>query len=39
MLHAGFDLSRNRLDVCLRSEQAELVGEFAVPGDHDDVEG
>jgi transposase len=39
MLHAGLDLSRNRLDVCLLSEQGELVGEFAVAGDHDGVRG
>ena len=28
MLHAGLDLSRNRLDVCLLSDQGELVEEF-----------
>jgi Dehydrogenase E1 component/Transketolase, pyrimidine binding domain len=39
MLHAGFDLSRNGLDVCLLSEKGELVEEFAAPGDHDDVCG
>jgi transposase len=29
MLHAGLDLSRKRLDVCLLSEQGELVEELA----------
>jgi hypothetical protein len=33
MLHAGLDLSHNRLDVCLPSEHGELVDEFAVPSD------
>jgi len=28
MLHAGLDLSRNRLDVCLLSDQGELVEEL-----------
>ena len=37
MLHAGLDLSRNRLDVCLLSEHGELVEEFAVPSDDDGV--
>ncbi len=31
MLHAGLDLSRNRLDVCLLSDQGEIVEEFAAP--------
>jgi hypothetical protein len=39
MLHAGLDLSRKRLDVCLLSEQGELVEEFAVPSDDDGVRG
>jgi transposase len=39
MLHAGLDLSRKRLDVCLLSGQGELVEEFAVPSDHDGVGG
>jgi hypothetical protein len=39
MLHAGLDLSRDRLDVCLLSEQGELLGEFAVPCDVDGVRG
>ena len=29
MLHAGLDLSRKRLDVCLLSDQGELVEELA----------
>ena len=37
MLHAGLDLSRNRLDVCLLSDQGEIVEEFAAPSDHDGV--
>lgn len=37
MLHAGLDLSRNRIDVCLLSEQGELVAEFATPSDGDGV--
>jgi hypothetical protein len=31
MLHAGLDLSRNRLDVCLPSGQGEIVEEFKSP--------
>src|SRR5260370_20627597 len=37
MLHAGLDLSRNRLDVCLLSDQGEIVEEFAAPSDLDGV--
>jgi len=37
MLHAGLDLSRNRIDVCLLSEHGELVEEFVVPSDHDGI--
>lgn len=37
MLHAGLDLSRNRIDVCLLSEHGELVAEFATPSDADGV--
>jgi transposase len=33
MLHAGLDLSRNRLDVCLLSDQGELVDELTAPPD------
>ena len=35
MLHAGLDLSRKKLDVCLLSQDAELVEEFAAPPDAD----
>ena len=33
MLHAGLDLSRKRLDVCLLSDQGELVDELEAPPD------
>ena len=36
MLHVGLDLSRRRLDVCVFSDEGELVEEFAAPPD---VEG
>ena len=39
MMHAGLDLSRKKLDVCLLSEQAEIVEEFAVPPDADGLRG
>jgi hypothetical protein len=39
MLHAGLDLSRKRLDVCLLSEHGELVEEFAAPPDADGLRG
>jgi transposase len=39
MLHAGLDLSRKRIDVCLIDGEGELVGEFAVPGDRDGLTG
>jgi len=35
MLHAGLDLSRKKIDVCLLSEHAEVVEEFAAPPDAD----
>jgi hypothetical protein len=35
MLHAGLDLSRNRLDVCVLSDQGEIVAEFKAPADRD----
>jgi hypothetical protein len=35
MLHAGLDLSRRRLDVCVISDPGELVEEFAAPPDSD----
>ena len=39
MLHAGVDLSRKRLDVCLLSEHGELVEEFSAPPDADGLRG
>jgi transposase len=33
MLHVGLDLSRRRLDVCVLSDEGELVAELAVPPD------
>src|SRR5215204_7009726 len=39
MLHAGLDLSRKRLDVCLLSDQGELVEELACPPDRDRLRG
>ncbi len=30
MLHAGLDLSRRKLDVCLLSDAGEIVDEFAI---------
>ncbi len=35
MLHAGLDLSRKRLDVCLLSDHAEVVEDTAAPPDAD----
>ena len=35
MLHAGLDLSRKRIDVCLLSDQGELIEELACPPDRD----
>jgi hypothetical protein len=39
MLHAGLDLSRRRVDVCLLSDVGELVAETAVPSDADGLRG
>jgi transposase len=39
MLHAGLDLSRKRIDVCLLSDQGELVEELACPPDRDGLRG
>jgi hypothetical protein len=39
MLHAGLDLSRKRLDVCLLSEHGELVEEFSTPPYADGLRG
>jgi hypothetical protein len=35
MLHAGLDLSRKKLDICLLSESGEHVDQLAVPPDAD----
>src|SRR5215217_2122758 len=35
MLHAGLDLSRRKLDVCLLSESGEQLDQLAVPPDAD----
>jgi transposase len=39
MLHAGLDLSRNRLDVCLITEDGEIAGRLAAPPDADGLRG
>ena len=39
MLHAGLDLSRRKLDVCLLSDAGEIVDEFAVAPDADGLAG
>jgi transposase len=39
MLHAGLDLSRNRLDVCLISDDGEIVEEFKALADIDGLAG
>ena len=39
MLHAGLDLSRNRLDVCLLCEHCEVLAQFATPSDTDGLRG
>ena len=39
MVHAGLDLSRRRLDVCLLSERGEVVRELAVSPDGDGLAG
>ena len=31
MMHAGLDLSRKKIDVCLLSDEGEVAREFAVP--------
>ena len=35
MLHAGLDLSRRRLDVCLIGDEGDVVGRLAAPPDAD----
>jgi len=37
MLHAGLDLSRKKLDVCLLSDQGEHLDQLAVPPDVDSL--
>ena len=39
MLHAGLDLSRRKVDVCLLSSQGEIVDEWASPPDADGLRG
>jgi transposase len=39
MLHAGLDLSRKRLDVCLLTEEGELGARYQVPPDLDGLRG
>jgi transposase len=39
VLHAGLDLSRKRVDVCLISAGGELLGQFRVPADRDGLYG
>ena len=39
MLHAGLDLSRKKLDVCLLSEEGEQLDQLAVPPDVDSLRG
>jgi transposase len=39
MVHAGLDLSRKKIDVCLLSDDGELLEEFACPPDKDGLRG
>ena len=39
MLHAGLDLSRREVDVCLMSAAGEIVDEWASPPDADGLRG
>jgi hypothetical protein len=39
MLHAGLDLSRHRVDVCLLSDHGEVVAQTAAPADADGLRG
>jgi transposase len=39
MLHAGLDLSRKKIDVCLLSGDGEIVDEWASPPDADGLRG
>ncbi|MCA1680262.1 MAG: hypothetical protein LC777_15560, partial [Actinobacteria bacterium] len=37
MLHAGLDLSRRKVDVCLLGEEGEHLDQLAVPPDADSL--
>jgi transposase len=39
MLHAGLDLSRKRLDVCVITDDGEIAGRLAAPPDADGLRG
>jgi transposase len=39
VLHVGLDLSRKRIDVCVISDQGELIDRFAAPADRDGLYG
>jgi predicted NBD/HSP70 family sugar kinase len=39
MLHAGLDLSRRKVDVCLLSTEGEIVDEWASPSEADGLRG
>jgi transposase len=39
VLHAGLDLSRKRIDVCLISGRGELIGHLRAPADRDGLYG
>jgi hypothetical protein len=39
MVHAGLDLSRRKVDVCLIDGDGEVIGEFASPCDRDGLRG
>jgi transposase len=39
MLHAGLDLSRRRVDICLLDEHGKRVAQTAVPADADGLHG
>jgi transposase len=39
VVHVGLDLSRKRVDVCLISDQGELIAQFAAPADRDGLRG
>lgn len=39
MFHAGLDLSRKRINVCVIDTEGEVAGEFAVPADAEGLLG